>query len=66
MVARAREADHLGRSLPRWDGCHRLKTGEVFLLNAGVSDSFDGRYFGVLPVTVLISRARPLWTRSAP
>ena len=65
IVAMAREADQLGRSLPHWDGCHRLKAGEVFLLNVGVSDSFDGRYFGVLPATALISRARPLWTRNA-
>ena len=58
--------DHLGRQLPRWSGCRRLRPGEIFLMNASVADSLDGRYFGPLPVTSIIGRATPLWlvTRS--
>ena len=61
-AAVARDADSLGRPLPRWDGCWRLGGGEVFLLNARVPGSFDGRYFGPSPVSDIIGRATPLWT----
>jgi conjugative transfer signal peptidase TraF len=50
------------RALPHWQGCHRLKRGEEFLLMRGVSDSFDGRYFGVTPVADNLGRLVPLWT----
>ena len=49
LVATARRMDSQSRTLPVWSGCHRVTRNEVFLLNANVSDSFDGRYFGVLP-----------------
>jgi conjugative transfer signal peptidase TraF len=64
-VGAARDRDHLGRSLPRWRGCHTLSVGEVFLMNPTVPDSLDGRYFGPLPVTSIIARAVPLWTDEA-
>ena len=53
--------DRLGRALPRWQGCHRLAEGEVFLMNPAAPDSLDGRYFGALPVTTLTARLRPIW-----
>ncbi|MDE2495167.1 MAG: S26 family signal peptidase, partial [Alphaproteobacteria bacterium] len=56
-------ADHLGRPLPRWTGCHTLRPGEVFLLMAGVRDSFDSRYFGPVPTRTIIGRLVPLWLR---
>ncbi len=61
-VASAQLADSGARPLPVWRGCHRLTDDEVFLLNARVSDSFDGRYFGVLPRSTVIGRAVPVWT----
>ena len=61
-VGAARERDHLGRPLPRWNGCHTLQAGEIFLMNPTVPDSLDGRYFGPLPVTSIVARAVPLWT----
>ena len=36
--------------------------GDVFLMNPGVPDSLDGRYFGPLPASSIIGRAVPLWT----
>lgn len=57
----ALDRDHLGRLLPRWSGCQRLRKGEVFLMNTTVWDSLDGRYFGPFPVTSIIGRAMPLW-----
>ena len=60
-VATARDVDGEGRPLPRWSGCRVLGRGEVFLLNAA-RDSFDGRYFGLVPTVSIIGKATPLWT----
>jgi conjugative transfer signal peptidase TraF len=58
----ARERDRHGRSLrhlarlPRnWGRC-------VFLMHLDEAASFDGRYFGALPVSSVIGRVEPLWT----
>ncbi|MBZ9803406.1 S26 family signal peptidase [Mesorhizobium sp. ES1-6] len=59
----ARERDRKGRWLPVWQGCRVLADGEVFLMNRDVADSFDSRYFGPLPVTAIVGRAVPVWTR---
>jgi conjugative transfer signal peptidase TraF len=55
--------DRSGRPLPVWQGCRRIPAGEVFLMNWQSEDSLDGRYFGLLPVTTIVGRADPLWTR---
>ena len=62
-VARAR--DRLGRPLPAWFGCRMLRTGELFMMNPAVPDSFDGRYFGMLSLADVIGRATPVWTDEA-
>lgn len=54
--------DRLGRQLPIWQGCRRIADGEVFLMNWWVEDSLDGRYFGPLPASAIVSHALPLWT----
>lgn len=54
-------ADSQGRSMPVWDGCHRLGD-EVFLLLPEVPSSFDGRYFGAIPRASVIGKAIPIWT----
>lgn len=61
-VGDALDRDRLGRTLPIWQGCHRLGASELFLMNIGVRDSLDGRYFGPLAVTTVIGRATPLYT----
>ncbi|WFE92584.1 S26 family signal peptidase [Roseibium porphyridii] len=61
----ARERDRLGRSLPRWQGCRGLGEGEIFLMNPDVPDSFDGRYFGPLPVTSVTAALSLLWTEES-
>lgn len=61
VVAKRLARDRLGRPLPTWSGCHLLDGGEVFLLMEGVSDSFDGRYFGPTPTAAIIGRLAPLW-----
>lgn len=65
MVAEALERDRLGRDLPRWWGCRRIAGGEFFLLNAGIRDSLDGRYFGPMPANTVMGKALPVYTKSA-
>lgn len=61
-LGNALDRDRLGRTLPIWKGCHRIGASELFLMNIGVRDSLDGRYFGPLAVTTVIGRATPLYT----
>ena len=61
-VGAALEHDRAGRDLPVWQGCRRVQTGEVFLMNWQVRDSLDGRYFGLISTDRIIGRAVPLWT----
>ncbi len=62
----ARERDGQGRPLPVWQGCRTLRPGEAFFMNWDVPDSFDGRYFGPLPLATVVGRAIPLWTADDP
>ncbi|MCL2713229.1 MAG: S26 family signal peptidase [Alphaproteobacteria bacterium] len=62
ILAAARERDSQGRDLPAWAGCRQLAESEVFLMNAGVADSIDGRYFGPTAMDRIIGIAHPLWT----
>jgi type IV secretory pathway protease TraF len=59
-VARAAHFDREGRPLPRWSGCRRLGTAQVFLFSPE-PDSFDGRYFGPLERQTLAGTALPVW-----
>ncbi|KTQ96343.1 peptidase S26 [Aureimonas ureilytica] len=61
----ALDRDRLGRDLPVWQGCRRIATGDIFLMNAAVRDSLDGRYFGPLPRDHLVGTLRPVWTETA-
>ncbi len=61
-IAERLDADRLGRPLPWWSGCERLRDGRVFLL-MDAADSFDGRYFGPISETAIIGKAAPLWLR---
>ncbi len=63
VMGEALERDSQDRALPIWSGCRTLRPDEIFLMNPAVPDSLDGRYFGPLPVSSVIGRATPLWTR---
>jgi conjugative transfer signal peptidase TraF len=63
-VGEALAKDRLGRPLPVWQGCLTLSAGQVFLFNAGVRDSFDGRYFGVISTRQILGQAHPIWIRT--
>ena len=55
--------DSLHRPLPTWNGCRTLAHSEALLLNADVTHSFDGRYFGPIPTAAILGKLVPLWTR---
>ncbi len=61
-VAEARIFDSFSRKLPRWSGCIKLKTDEIFLLNDH-ERSLDGRYFGATKADDVIGVANPIWVR---
>ncbi|MER8855752.1 S26 family signal peptidase [Mesorhizobium australicum] len=61
-LGHAFERDSRGRPLPVWQGCRVIADREVFLMNWNSADSFDGRYFGPLPLNSIIGRAVPVWT----
>ena len=63
LVARAAVRDHRGRALPIWLGCHKLRTGELFLL-ATDANSFDSRYFAAVSAGAVTGRAVLVWSWS--
>lgn len=62
-VVVARDHDNLGRPLPSWQGCIRLRRGQLFLVMRDKPASFDGRYFGLTQATDVIGKAQLLWAR---
>ena len=53
--------DWRGRTLPVWQGCRAISQGEIFLMNWDEPAALDGRYFGPIPFSAIIGRAKPLW-----
>lgn len=62
LAAVRRAADGVGRAMPMWSGCVRLRGRQLFLLMDAPA-SFDGRYFGMTEGTDIIGKARLLWAR---
>lgn len=60
VVATRRIHDSQGRPLPQWQGCRTLSAGEFLPLIPDSPHSFDGRYFGAVPVTLVRGRLEPL------
>ena len=59
-------ADRLGRPLPSWQQCRRLRPGELFLLSSTNPVSFDSRYFGPVSAAAVIGVAHPVWQEARP
>jgi type IV secretory pathway protease TraF len=54
--------DGKGLPLPQLRGCFTIEAG-YFLPVSGYSErSFDGRYMGPQPLSVIMGKATPLWT----
>jgi conjugative transfer signal peptidase TraF len=58
QVAIRSTSDSAGRPLQNWQGCHRLRADELFLLG-DTPDSFDSRYWGA----VHSSQIEGVWRR---
>jgi len=65
-VAAALPADRMGRPLPSWQQCRRLKPGELFLLSTTNPASFDSRDFGPVAASTVIGIAHPVWLEARP
>ncbi|SOE50469.1 S26 family signal peptidase [Orrella dioscoreae] len=65
-AAAALPADRQGRPLPSLRLCRRLEPGELFLLSATNSASFDSRYFGPVSASAVIGVAHPVWLETRP
>lgn len=59
----AHSKDHRGRPLKPWPcGKYIVPTGKLWVLSDFNSWSFDSRYFGPIPSSIVQHRLRPLWT----
>ena len=66
-VGEIAEADHDGQPLPHvLSGCSRVPEGHFLPVGDGVPNSYDGRYYGFVPVSAIEANLRPLWTKSQP
>lgn len=54
------KTDRRGVALPRWNGCRRLRDGEVFVYSDRIPNSFDSRYFGPVNQAEIVGVFRPL------
>ncbi|MFT5331035.1 MAG: conjugative transfer signal peptidase TraF [Parasphingorhabdus sp.] len=59
-VAERLIVDSKGRPMPLWEGCRALGLGDLFLLNSGARNSFDGRYIGVTKTSDVLGKATSL------
>ena len=56
------ERDSQGLALPQYPGCFTVQDAHFFAASRHLARSFDGRYFGPLPLAILTGEARPVWT----
>jgi conjugative transfer signal peptidase TraF len=55
-------ADSAGRPLPRQPACSfTVAEGEFWLVSSFNAASFDSRYFGAVPASLVIGTVRPVW-----
>ena len=54
--------DSKGRPLPQIEGCTVVARGSFLPLSTYIPNSFDGRYMGAQPNSLIRGIAHPLWT----
>jgi len=54
--------DSKGRGLPSLRGCQIVPAGWFWPLSTRITNSFDGRYIGVQPLSAIVGEARAVWT----
>ena len=52
--------DSQGRPLPCLRGTYKVKNGYFLPVSTWIPNSFDGRYFGAIPVKLIIGKAKPI------
>lgn len=60
-----RRTPHKNIQLPLTHFCGVIPPHHYLLMNPGLDDSYDGRYFGPVSQSTIQGTARPIWTRSA-
>ncbi|MDW3224277.1 MAG: S26 family signal peptidase [Paracoccaceae bacterium] len=60
-LGEAQQIDSHGRPMPIWQGCRRITSDEIFLMNLDVENSLDGRYFGPVPRSAILAEASLIW-----
>jgi conjugative transfer signal peptidase TraF len=59
--------DRTGVPLPHvLHGCTRVPAGHIFTIGDGLANSYDGRYYGFVPVSLIAGKITPLWTQAQP
>ncbi|WP_196297738.1 S26 family signal peptidase, partial [Xanthomonas albilineans] len=59
--------DRTGVPLPHvLQGCNRVPAGQIFTIGDGLPNSYDGRYYGFVPVSLIAGSITPLWTNPKP
>lgn len=61
-VAPVFECDSHGEPLAHVDGCHTVGADEFLPVSTYIPHSYDGRYFGSVPLSSIKARAAPVWT----
>ena len=56
------DKDTIGRPLPKLRGCSIVDAGYFVPVGTNIPNSFDGRYMGQVPVSLIDGKAKPLWT----
>jgi conjugative transfer signal peptidase TraF len=54
--------DRKGLPMPSLKGCRTIPENYFLPVATGLKSSFDGRYFGAVPVSIVIGKARPVLT----
>jgi len=54
--------DTEGNPLPVIKGTETVKPGEFLPVSTHIPHSFDGRYFGAIPLSAIRGKAHPVWT----
>jgi conjugative transfer signal peptidase TraF len=55
------KVDNQGLPLPKIEGCRTVETGTILPVATHVLNSFDGRYFGTIPLNIIKGKAVPLY-----
>jgi type IV secretory pathway protease TraF len=61
-LGRAVPADNHGNRLPVWQGCQTITGNDVAVFSDHIPNSFDSRFYGVIPAQDIYGVYQPLWT----